>query len=268
MTDAKLFLHDEVQLLSYGENRSGAFIKLRLKDPEQLAPFRGLDTATMKRAGHILNVVITDRDLEEVAAEIAAQDVQKDDPSTNSTRPYSQQAKELKLSGFFRSPKVWPYIGSDDDFAEYIQLHQCIVCGHGDWVEELGEERCEAAHVRRAAEGGTGIKGDYARVPMCHHDHIDFQHQHGETAAYGAYLAYKKAKPDDAVLSAIVTTEEAKAWFDKKRLEFVEQWGWETLKKKLGYDSWANTPPNVLREWAVARDLWWALPASYKAASQ
>jgi hypothetical protein len=64
---AKILLHDEVQLLDWGESRSaGPYIKFRLKDPAMLEVFRGMDTATAKKEGHVLNLTVSQGDIASV----------------------------------------------------------------------------------------------------------------------------------------------------------------------------------------------------------
>lgn len=61
---AKILLHEEVQLMDWGESRSaGPFVKFRLDDPQLLEIFRGMDTATAKRTGHILNITVSAGDI-------------------------------------------------------------------------------------------------------------------------------------------------------------------------------------------------------------
>lgn len=246
MTAIKILLHDETQLLGWGDSRAvGPWIKIRLKDHAQLDPFRGLDTATAKATGHILNVTIAEGDIAALA-----QEVPKVDP-----KPYANEARELKLSDFFRRPEVWKKIGSDEQFAQWIQLQKCVVCGGGDWVEKLGEERCEAAHVRRAGESGTGYKADYARVPMCHNHHINDQHHYGETEALCTHIE----------LGGKTLLTDGKEWFNALRIKWITQWCWITLKAKLGYESWASVPPEKLKAWAQVNgiDIKW-LPQAYR----
>lgn len=248
--DLKILLHDEVQLIDFGESRAiGPWIKLRLADIEQLAIFRGLDTATAKKTGHIFNVTLSQGDIIGTATGPITKGKAGDrtyggfiGEETGKAR-YGDEARQLAQSSFFRRPEVWAAVGSDLTFQAWVISQPCIICGDGDWVN--GERYCEPAHVRRSDESGTAFKADYACVPMCNAHHIGIQHQHGETQAYRTYLMNKKGHEQ------LVTLPQAKDWFDKKRIETVFQWCWETVKAELGYDSWAEVPPPELFRWAM-----------------
>lgn len=252
--DLKILLHDEVQLIDFGESRAiGPWIKLRLADIKQLAIFRGLDTATAKKTGHIFNVTLSQGDIipedtrtgeEKQASAIRAMD-EWCEKFNASTRQYGDEARQLAQSSFFRRPEVWAAVGSDEQFQTWVRVTlPCIVCGDRDFDPDTGIGRCEFAHVRRAGEAGTAYKPEYSGVPMCHNHH-DTQHQHGETRAYRAHLLRKNGREQQ------VTLDQAQDWFDKKRIETVFQWCWETAKEKLGYDSWAEVPPPELFRWAM-----------------
>src|SRR6185312_5446276 len=154
--------------------------------------------------------------------------------ASNAKTLYGDQARELKLSGFFRIPNVWQAIGTDEEFLAWLRTRDCafknlFVCD-GDIV---------AAHVRRVANGaGTGIKPKVSAISMCSGHHM-LQHNKGESALGGKEI------------------------FDRKRIEAVEQWAWDTLKSKLGYESFAEMPPIALTSWANERDLVKHLPACY-----
>lgn len=133
---------------------------------------------------------------------------------------YGQQAKELRLSSFFRRPEVWRAVGTDQQFLDWIKTQDCAANRphNGDIVP---------AHVRRVAGGaGIGIKPDYSAIPLCDAHH-QLQHQKGE--------------------SEIAPRE----WWDQKRIEYLVKWCWETLKKDLGYNSWSEVPPWIMLQWAV-----------------
>ncbi len=155
------------------------------------------------------------------------------------SRPYGAQAQTLRLSGFFRTPDVWKAIGTDKQFRAWVATQDCIATSigegcHGDVI---------AAHVRRIADGaGTGIKPDYACIPLCHGHHTE-QHQHGE--------------------SAIAPKEKWDQW----RIQTVEKWCWETLRSELGYAHWYDVPPTVLLAWAEHACVDRYLPNAYLAAA-
>lgn len=132
---------------------------------------------------------------------------------------YGQQAKELRQSSFFRRPEVWRAVGTDKEFLDWLKTQDCAANRphSGDVVP---------AHVRRVGNGsGTGIKPEYSAIPLCDMHH-QWQHRGGESAF------------------------ESREWFDKKRIEYLVKWCWETLKTELSYDSWSNVPPWELLKWA------------------
>lgn len=155
-------------------------------------------------------------------------------PRESRAQPYGEQAKALKLSGFFRVPEVWHYVGSDMQFLGWLKGRRCArndaMC-FGDVV---------AAHVRRIADGaGTGIKPEYSAIPLCDAHHR-LQHQHGESAIGG------------------------KEWCDAQRIKYVEAWAWDQFKFLFGVQSMADLDParvrNVLGPHPIAR----YLPEAYR----
>jgi hypothetical protein len=168
---------------------------------------------------------------------IPEQDVGNRLPTPPSRHPYGHSARLLKLSGFCRSPDVWRAVGTDEEFLRWVRTQPCVLadgnvgpCG-GDII---------AAHVRRIANGaGMGRKPPYSAVTLCTQHH-DYQHQHGEES-----LA-------------------PKAQWDEWRIEFVEQWCWETLRERLGYGSMGDVPPAVLYAWAERHNIDRYLPLAYR----
>lgn len=138
--------------------------------------------------------------------------------------PHGEYAKALKLSGFFRCPSVWKVLGTDKQFREWVQRQPSAFSGqYSEYVN--GEGRCIAAHVRRAGESGTGHKAEYACIPLTNDEHQK-QHQHGESALM------------------------PKGWWDQKRVEFVEQWGWERAREIFGVKSLSEVSPSAWLELA------------------
>lgn len=149
---------------------------------------------------------------------------------------YGEQAKQLRLSSFFRTPDVWRAIGSDSDYQAWCRKQVCAFC------QQSGSEinPIEYAHVRRVADGaGTGIKPDYSGIPLCHVHHSE-QHQKGESAIGGKEAA------------------------DKFKIEHLQRWACETLKQQLGFESWKDCPPTILKDWADENELTRYLPECYR----
>ena len=85
---------------------------------------------------------------------------------------YGQFAKDLKLSSFFRNPKVWPFVGTDVAYLKYVRQQASAKSGIKHHDSETGKEGCVAAHVRRVKHGsGTGIKPPYSAIPLTYHEH-------------------------------------------------------------------------------------------------
>jgi hypothetical protein len=152
--------------------------------------------------------------------------------TTSARRTYGDEAKALRLSSFFRTPEVWIAVGTDAQYLAFLWTLPCAYCKNNYNVE--------AAHVRRVANGsGTSIKPVYSAIPLCHAHHEE-QHQHGESALGG------------------------KAWFDKKRIEYVQLWAWKRLKDRLGYEHWNELPPELLADWAKQHHVDKYLPECYR----
>lgn len=150
---------------------------------------------------------------------------------------YGDEARTLKLSGFFLAPDVWRAVGSDAEYLGWLEHQPCsaatlmaLDCS-GDIV---------AAHVRRVAAGaGTGIKPQYSAISLCD-GHHRIQHQQGESE-----LA-------------------PRGWWESTAVSQVEHWCWETLKAQLGYESWKHVPPAVLCQWATKHGVERYLPGPYR----
>lgn len=148
---------------------------------------------------------------------------------------YGQFAKALYQSIFCTQVEVWRQLGSDKEYRHWIQDQNCIVCGTRDYVEETGDMKCEAAHVRRSSTSGVAIKADYSCVPLCHHHHTQ-QHQHGESAIGGERFMLVQ------------------------RDLLIKSWAWETLKVELGVQSMKQAEPQDVVDWATERNLQAFLP--------
>lgn len=161
-------------------------------------------------------------------------------PHGTSDKQFGQQAKALRLSGFFRVPDVWRALGSDVEFRTWVQRQPSAFSGQfSEYINNEG--RCIAAHVRRVADGaGVNIKPEYSCIPLTDEEHKR-QHQHGE--------------------SALGDSE----WWDKMRIKYVEAWAWQAMKKTLSAESMADIDPKTIRAWAEFHNLDRYLPQEYRA---
>jgi hypothetical protein len=150
---------------------------------------------------------------------------------TQSVESYGALAKRLYQSSFFLTRSVFAKIGTDDEYRTWLREQPCTFCK---------ATQTEAAHVLRINAGaGMGHKPQYSAIPMCHECHMR-QHNEGESALGG------------------------KEKFDMLKVKYLKKWGWETLKKTLGYDSWSKVPPDDLRRWAKDNEIYEFLPNCYK----
>ena len=223
MEPIDILYHGEIQILGWGETRNqGKYLKIRLwdGDGDPLEAFRGMDIDN-KKSMHVLNATISRGDI-----------LQATEPDLG------KLASNLYRHGFFYNPKVLAAIGTDKDYREWIQKQPSAISGEfSEYVN--GEGRCEAAHVRRAGEAGTGYKPPYSCIPLTHEEHAQ-QHQHGE--------------------SVLAPSE----WWEKARAKYIVAWAKETLLKELGgYDGFREVPPEKLMEWAKFHEIEQYLPSAY-----
>lgn len=248
MTGLNIILHDETQLVDWGESRAGGpWIKLRLSDPELLQQFRGMDTATLKKTGHILHCTLAEGDI------AAAADEPEPDQDDESRAAAGEFWRALIAGGFFRAPQVCRAIGPESAFEDWIRS-QPAVCGPDDYDEKTGEIRNQCAHVRRVAEGaGTSEKPPYFAVPLSARAHR-FQHDAGERqclSSYGVHVADEPA---------------AKEWFDKQADAHRTEWASKRLCKKLRPElDWEQVSrtvvsPEAVIAWAHENDVERFLP--------
>ncbi|MCW8886889.1 MAG: hypothetical protein OQK12_16815 [Motiliproteus sp.] len=195
--------------------------------------------------------LVFDIEPDETTAAMQAMELAKNFALTPIEPPYGEQARQLKLSGFFGLKAVRKAVGTDVQYQAWVRKQKCAVTGGFDWDGTKGESRCTYCHVRRSVDSGTGIKPEYSGVPMVDKLH-QLQHQHGELGA----LVHS--------LPQINTESQARAWFDKQAESHVRAWCWDVLKRQLGFGHWSEMPPRVLRNWAAQHALVRYLPQCYR----
>lgn len=244
----------ETQLAGWGESHdSGAKVAMWLPDSDDLAPFRGMTTKKGKKSGQRLAVIAfeigedeqpvtpSEGKLLEVALDHVAHGVPE--------KPYGKYAAELHRLGWWYNPKVLAAIGTDGEYRAWIQKQKCICCGGQDWVQEIGEGRCEAAHVKGPGNSGMAHKPDYSCVPLCNKHHVPTQHQHGLTTLYMEHHKVDLAKTRlDGALSDYRLA--ARQWFEKCRDHYLKRWASASLASQLGYASMGMVPPGEIFDWA------------------
>jgi hypothetical protein len=247
VNDQQIVLDCEALVNSYHKMNDGGdhMVSLRVKD-EDAALFEKM----MKREGYTVVVHIAMAQYSPTGGELVNQLLidQKEIPAAPNPTPkplskkadqkgeFGMYAKQLRLHSFFRTPKVWEQIGSDDHYQAFCRKQPCA------FSKQQGNENdpVQAAHVRRVEQGaGTAIKNFYATIPLLSSVHRK-QHNKGESAIGG------------------------REWCDKARMHYVFKWAWITLKARLGYDSWACVPPVVLCQWAIDHHVYDYLPVGYK----
>ncbi|MDH3376152.1 MAG: hypothetical protein OEQ39_04180 [Gammaproteobacteria bacterium] len=153
--------------------------------------------------------------------------------------PFGELAKKLVQSGFFRSPEVWAGIGTDEEYLEWVKHKPSAISGEFSEFHDTGEQYCIPAHIRRVQYGsGTAEKPPYCAIPLTNAEHQQ-THQHGDSSL----------RPEE--------------WWDKQRIKYVSKWAFETLKGKMGYDSYTDMAPHRLVDWASQRELIQYLPLAY-----
>lgn len=237
----EIILHDETQLVDWGESRAGGpWIKLRLSDPALLERFRGMDTASMKKTGHILNCTLAEGDIVELAEDLPEKP------------QHGKFWRALIASGFFRADPVLRAIGPEVAFEAWIRKQPSVLDSAMDWDTRTGEGRCEVAHVRRVAEGsGTSERPPYFAVPLTSEQHR-MQHQSGEGAALLRWGSHPEA--------------DAKQWFEAKADHFRNEWASKRLAQALspGCSSRSEVAGDAVLAWCKENDLMRYMPRSLR----
>lgn len=184
--------------------------------------------------------------------------------SAATEKPYGEAASALYKTGFWFVPEVLAAIGSDAEYRKWIQNQPCIVCGGGDLVEQTGELKCEAAHVKRPSNSGMGHKPEYSCVSLCHECHIGYQHSRGTVDLYVKALRHDGKDPSLEHANRAAVREPAFAWLDKWRDKLLIEWTTTTIAKHFKVESTGFIPPLELRKWARERGVEKYLPEIYR----
>ncbi|WP_088257003.1 hypothetical protein [Fimbriiglobus ruber] len=102
--------------------------------------------------------------------------------------------------------------GTDEEFRAWVQKQpSCISARFSEWLDDIGEWRNPACHVRRAGKSGTAYKEPYACIPLTHEEHR-IQHDRGEAACLNRFLGGEWS------------SDVASDWFDEQRLHYLRMW--------------------------------------------
>ncbi len=166
--------------------------------------------------------------------------VETDRPKLNEKGEFGKYARALVLSGFFKEPKIWECLGSDEDYCKWLRNQKSACSGEQDHDPDTGELFCVPAHYRRVERGsGTAIKPKFSAIPLTNMEH-QTQHNHG----------HNEIGPDE--------------WWEGQCLKYASQWAYETLKKRLNYDSYTDIAPHRIVSWCEQRALEDYLPAMFR----
>src|ERR1700712_1862974 len=101
--------------------------------------------------------------------------------------------------------------GTDAEYHQWVKRQPSAISGvFSEYHMDAGEAFSIPCHVRRSSGAGTAFKEPYTQVPMrdCEHK---AQSVYGETECLRRYLG------------GTWSVEAAKAWFNEKRIEYLER---------------------------------------------
>ena len=195
--------HGEAMVYRAGASREhGCWVAFSLDSPEEAAVFKRL-------RGRVLRVTVTTGDIQAVA------------PDNETAGIKVARAELVRATGVFRKAEVLGIAGGSGDYEAWVRKQPCAL----DLHETACDGAIQAAHVRRAADAGTGFKPPWATIPLCFGHHTA-QHAAGE--------------------SSLVPS--GKAWFDGCLALYLEQWAERSIVHRLGYNHLADVPIDRLRE--------------------
>lgn len=162
--------------------------------------------------------------------------------------PYAARAERLRCSGFLQRDDVLAALGTDAQYNDWVSRQRSVVSGGYNEVDEKGDGRCVACHVRRASMAGTGFKPLHGCVPMTNDEHM-MQHNEGEI---GAYMLWAHAH---GMGYPVTPAETAKAWFDAQLAATRRRWAELQLCEVLHAPVLSHVCPDELQRWARKHEL-------------
>ena len=212
---------------------------------------------TIQKSGESEPDVQSNPRIESAGVEEQPRNPERVDPSEKTSHvergPYSKESRLLHQSSFFYSLAVWRAVGTDEEYQAWCRDKPCAVCM---LAGQKSEVPVQYAHVRRAANSGTGLKPAYSGHPCCS-EHHRMQHQHGELYVYQS--VYKTGYG-----GTTLNLEAAKQWYEKLAVGYVYRWCRDTLKEQLGYEHWYDVPPSTLLVWSQSNGVEKHLPTVYR----
>lgn len=219
----------------------GAFVTLSMGDISTIAPFESFAIRKQKGAGveegEPISITLgyTSEEEEEKAHK-------REERKDNERGPYGFVAQHLFKAGFFYNRKLYKYVGTDDEYLEWVRTQPSAIDGSfSEYVDSVG--RCEAAHFKDVGRGsGMGYKPEYSAIPLTH-----TQHHHQHLAGYEGVGG--------------------KEWFDRQVSLHVAKWAKLALCNVMGITSLSYLDPVTFIEWCATKDDI-VIPAAYLKAAQ
>lgn len=114
--------------------------------------------------------------------------------------------------------------GTDKQYREWVQRQPSAISGgFSEWLQDLGEWRNPACHVRRAGKSGIAYKEQYACIPLTHAEHRT-QHHSGELVCLALHMTSTALEQLFAGLTDAQALPVAKDWFDRQRIKYLKAW--------------------------------------------
>jgi len=154
---------------------------------------------------------------------------------------YGHFASLLDNSKFWCQLLVLKAVGPEKAYMAWCRRQLCMVSQFhmGGWDMDKGEMCYEYDHVNTAKNSGIAIKNtEYHGLPLCKTCHQHFKGQLGYFSNHNGTIT--------------------------KVHQHQHKWARETVKKKLGFDSWKDISPIVFYQWAEKNKIDNIVPYHYK----